>query len=302
MTLEPITTGLRFPEGPVWLGDGSVVVVEIEAGRITRVHSDGTKQTIASPGGGPNGAALGPDGKLYVCNNGGFAWSEQQGMLFPGKRALNYSGGRIERVCLTSGQVDILYTQADGRPLKGPNDLVFDAHGGFYFTDLGKTHDDYVDHGALYYAKADGSSVHTLAYPLDHPNGVGLSPDGQTLYVALTMQRLLLAFAITAPGVLAPSAGIFPGRVVASWPGRALLDSLAVLADGDVVVATLLDQAGLTRVRPATGAQSFIPLPDPLPTNLCFGGAQHQDAYVTLSASGQLIKLGFDTPGLKLAY
>lgn len=69
--IREIANGLAFPEGPVWMPDGSVVLVEIAAGRVTRVLPDGSKRAIAEPGGGPNGAALGPDGLLYVTNNGG---------------------------------------------------------------------------------------------------------------------------------------------------------------------------------------------------------------------------------------
>ena len=61
--LREIATGLRFPEGPVALADGSVLVVEIEAARLTRIAPDGAKTTIAQHTGGPNGAAIGPDGK-----------------------------------------------------------------------------------------------------------------------------------------------------------------------------------------------------------------------------------------------
>ena len=71
-----VAEGLRFPEGPIALPDGDVLVVEIAAGRLTRVHPDGSKTVVATPGGGPNGAAMGPDGKCYVCNNGGFIWTE----------------------------------------------------------------------------------------------------------------------------------------------------------------------------------------------------------------------------------
>src|SRR5450432_1950576 len=78
-----LTNGLRFPEGPVAMPDGSVVLVEIAAGRITRVSQNGEKSVVATPGGGPNGLALGPDGALYCCNNGGFAWIEEHGLLRP---------------------------------------------------------------------------------------------------------------------------------------------------------------------------------------------------------------------------
>ncbi|MFZ8368791.1 SMP-30/gluconolactonase/LRE family protein, partial [Staphylococcus aureus] len=69
-----VTSDLAFPEGPIALADGSVIVVEIAGGRLTRVSPSGKKYTIAELGGGPNGAAIGPDGKCYVCNNGGFSW------------------------------------------------------------------------------------------------------------------------------------------------------------------------------------------------------------------------------------
>ena len=136
-TLTTVTSGLRFPEGPVWMPDGSVILVEIEAARLTRVAPDGSKSTISQHTGGPNGAAIGPDGKIYVCNNGGFNWHDDPTHgLRPTGQADAYSRGRIERVDIATGVIETLYTACDGHALRGPNDIVFDAHGGFYFTDL----------------------------------------------------------------------------------------------------------------------------------------------------------------------
>ena len=117
MSITEIATGLRFPEGPVVMADGSVIVVEIYDGAITRVTPDGKKHVIARPGGGPNGAAIGPDGALYVCNNGGFEWKNVGDLLLPGHKPADYSGGRIERVDLSTGKVDVLYTHVYGKPL-----------------------------------------------------------------------------------------------------------------------------------------------------------------------------------------
>ena len=58
---------------------------------------------------------------------------------------------------MTTGKVDVLYTEVNGNPLRGPNDIVFDKQGGFLFTDLGKGYGRLKDRGALFYAKADGS-------------------------------------------------------------------------------------------------------------------------------------------------
>ncbi|MGH8227730.1 MAG: SMP-30/gluconolactonase/LRE family protein, partial [Steroidobacteraceae bacterium] len=69
--MQLIASDLQFPEGPVAMADGSVVLVEIRRGTLTRVGLDGRRETLAQLGGGPNGAAIGPDGAVYVCNNGG---------------------------------------------------------------------------------------------------------------------------------------------------------------------------------------------------------------------------------------
>ena len=157
MESRTIAEGIEFPEGPIAMPDGSVVLVEIAAGALTRVAPDGSKTVIARPGGGPNGAAIGPDGKCYVVNNGGFAWHRENGRIRPVMQPPDYSGGRVERIDLETGAVEVLYRACGEVPLKGPNDIVFDNAGGFYFTDLGKVRAREMDRGAVYYAKADGS-------------------------------------------------------------------------------------------------------------------------------------------------
>ena len=101
-----LATGLEFPEGPVVMPDGSVVLVEIRGQRLTRVYPDGRKEMVAQIPGGPNGAALGPDGKMYVCNNGGFTWIPTRNMIMPGPQPDDYRGGSIQRVDLQSGKVE----------------------------------------------------------------------------------------------------------------------------------------------------------------------------------------------------
>jgi gluconolactonase len=301
MDFRTITEGLQFPEGPVAMADGSVLLVEIAAGNLTRVLPDGTKRVVAHTGGGPNGVALGPDSKCYIANNGGFEWHREGGHIRPLTQARDYGGGRIERVDLQTGAVEILYRACGEVPLKGPNDLVFDAHGGFYFTDLGKRRPRDMDIGAVYYAKADGSFIAEVAYPMMTPNGIGLSPDGTTLYVAETEAARLWAFPIEAPGVVRKEKWPSPhgGHIVAGMGGYQRFDSLAVQADGRICVATLVN-GGVTVISPDGHHVEHHPMPDPMTTNICFGGPGMQTAYLTLSWTGRLVAVDWPTPGLRL--
>ena len=98
--MREICRGLRFPEGPVAMADGSVLLVEIERGTLSRVEPDGRVEVVAECGGGPNGAALGPDGRIYLCNNGGFEWMTVGGILRPTVAPGDYAGGSIQAVDL----------------------------------------------------------------------------------------------------------------------------------------------------------------------------------------------------------
>lgn len=302
-THEVVTTGLAFPEGPVALPDGSVIVVEIEQGCLTRVFADGRKQVVARTGGGPNGAAVGPDGALYICNNGGFEWHREPGILRPGGQPSTYTGGSIQRVNLITGEVSTLYTECGGHPLQGPNDLVFDKLGGFYFTCNGKRRDREVDRGSVCYALPDGSDIREVVFPIPFPNGVGLSPEEDMLYVAETETGRLWKFDITAPGVVAKKPYPSPSGGDYVW-GSGLyqrLDSLKVEANGRICVATLI-RGGISSVMPDGTAEEYFQLTDRSTTNLCFGGEDMRTAWVTLSSTGQLLKLRWPRPGLKLNF
>jgi gluconolactonase len=300
MQFEVLAEGLLFPEGPIAMEDGSVILVEIARGTLTRVWN-GKTEVIAELGGGPNGAAIGPDGAVYVCNNGGFQWRVVDGIRYPGQAPADYTTGRIERVDLNTGKFERLYDSFEGERLGGPNDLVFDKTGGFWFTDLGKRFRRTRDHSGLYYARPDGSLLHKAMYPAVSFNGVGLSPDEKTVYCNDTDLGKLFAFAIESPGKLAPFAKGAPrGTIVAALPGFQLLDSLAVEECGNVCSATLYN-GGITVFKP-NGSHEHIAFPDTLTTNICFGGADMRDAYITLSGTGKLIKTRWPRPGLRLNF
>jgi len=301
MDIEIIAEGLEFPEGPIAMPDGSVVFVEIKGKRLSRWRPGAGVETVAEMRGGPNGAALGPDGKIYVCNNGGFEFHENMGLTIPGNAPDDWTHGSIDRVDLDSGAVEELIVEVEGNGLRGPNDIVFDRSGGFWFTDHGKSFSRQRDYGGLYYVSSDLKTLREVAYPMPSPNGVGLSPDEKTVYVADTVPGRLFAFDVTAPGEVAPPAipGL-PGRCAATLPGHQFVDSLAVEADGKICVATILN-GGITVFDP-DGSFEHVEMPDLIVTNICFGGADMRDAYVTLSGTGKLARLRWPRPGLKLNF
>jgi gluconolactonase len=295
-----VARGLLFPEGPVAMPDGTVLVSEIARGTVTRVLPDGTSRIVARPGGGPNGLALGPDGAVYCCNGGGTRFRELDGVLQPWGAAPDYAGGWIDRIEPATGEVRRLYESCDGHRLSSPNDIVFDADGGFWFTDLGKTSARARERGGVYYARADGSAIACAAYPIETPNGIGLSPDGKRLYVAETLSARLWAFEVTGPGELRLRDSRWaPGELLAAPGGLRGFDSLAVQADGAVCVATLV-AGGITRASADGMRVEHIPLPDMYVTNLCFGGPGMRTAFITLSSTGRLVAADWDAAGLRL--
>jgi gluconolactonase len=298
--MRVLTSALRFPEGPVALPDGAVLVVEIAGGALTRVDPDGRLDVIAELGGGPNGAALGPDDWCYVCNSGGWQYeTEANGWRRP--RGQAETPGWIERVHLASGRVERLYEACGDLRLQAPNDLVFDAHGGFYFTDHGKRRPRDMGVTSVFYARADGGGIVESVSGLVTPNGVGLSADGATLYVAETIPRRIWAFALRAPGQIIAEPWPSPngGRLVAGLPDNNYLDSLALDALGNICVASF-NRCGIWTISPGGESRAFLPLDEFYATNIAFGGEGLKTAFITLSSTGRLIALDWPVGGQPL--
>jgi gluconolactonase len=307
-----IASDLQFPEGPIAMDDGSILLVEMKRGTLTWLEADGAVRKRFDLGGGPNGAAIGPDGKAYICNNGGcFDWQDVMGFTYPGAPPPpTWTGGSIQRVDLDTGDVETIYTHsvtADGEeiPLRAPNDIVFDSSGGFWFTDHGVRHDRESDVTGLHHASVDGASCAEKVHPIDAPNGVGLSPDGSMLYAAETYTGRLWQWPLSAAGEIDASQanpfGPGGGHLLAGLEGFQLFDSLGVDGDGWVCVATLAN-GGITSVSPDGATVEHLAFDDPLVTNICFGGAGLRTAFVTLSGTGRLVSLDWPRPGLELAF
>ena len=304
LEFDVLAAGQGFTEGPVVAADGAVLFVDIDGGRVLHVEN-GAVDVVATPGGGPNGLALETPVTAIVANNGGFLWSEvETGVRIPIDRATHtneppgFTGGWLERVDLASGEVTVLHRACAGRSLRGPNDLVFDAIGGLWFTDHGKGRHANVDRGGLYYVPPDGSEVREVAFPLLGPNGVGLSPDGDRVYVAETYTGRLWVWELAAPGRVRASAGSLAvrhgGTCLASTPFS--FDSLAIEADGRIAIGAIGD--GIVVITPDGEEAVVHPIPGDVTTNIAFGGPDGRRAVITLSRTGRVVETSWPRPGL----
>jgi gluconolactonase len=271
MDLELVCEGLEFPEGPIAMNDGSVILTEIKGQRLTRVKPDGSKELVAETGGGPNGAAIGPDGAIYVTNNGGaFEWQDIQGMTVPGPTPASHTGGLHPALRPEDQGTDDRLRQLRGPPAdraQRPGLRQVEAACGSPTT--GARRREGRKFGAVYYAKPDGSLITRQRDHIISPNGIGLSPDEKVVYVADT--QLAGCGRSTSPAwAIGGRAGLRAGPVICNLPGYQLLDSLAVEAGGKVCVATIIN-GGITAFDP-DGSTEHFPVPDLITTNICFGG------------------------------
>ena len=281
--VQIVADGLAFPEGPVAMRDGTVLVAEIGGGSVARVGRDGTVERVAIVRGGPNGAAIGPDGALYVCNNGGFRAEDR---IEP--CGIEHEGGVGGRRRKT--------TEMPTRCHAADKDIpIFRV----------RLHADPI---------AQNCAAGVGAGRINRENGVGLSPDGTVLYWAETPTRQVQRRRLVAPGRVAHAdcdvralfrpSGADRYAVLAGLPGCHELDSLAIDSAGSVVVGTLVD-SGVSEIRD-DGSWTLHKLPpalaDPLVTNVCFGGADLTTLYVTCSKTGRLLRATWHCPGAPLAF
>ncbi|NDW44172.1 SMP-30/gluconolactonase/LRE family protein [Ruegeria sp. PrR005] len=315
--LEPVAEGLGFPEGPVAMNDGSVLFVDIKDQLLRRLTPENKIVNVAKLPGGPNGVAIGPDGAAYVCNNGGVYTfvkidplaptgsgktpNPEREITVPWPERPNYEGGSIQRVDLDTGEVKTLYCKYKGKCLIAPDDIVFDSDGGFWFTDTGMQEGTTTESGAVYYAKTDGTMLNQVAL-VPTANGIGISPEGDKLYVSDTVFGRLWSMEIVGCGELKKPNPVppMPGKVVQTLPGYQWLDSLKVEADGRVCVGTIFN-GGIT-IFSLDGTTQHLPVDDIFTTNLCFGGEDMCDVWITASSTGKIYKTRWPRPGLKLAF
>jgi sugar lactone lactonase YvrE len=270
--------GLGFPEGPVVLPDGAIAFVDLLHGKV-RAFRDGTVREIATLPGAPNGMRLGPDGALYIANNGGIAPLSVHALHF----AEPMLTGRLQRLTL-DGQASDHAVDLPGAKPSRPNDLVFTPAGDIVFTDpqnwevFGEDPPRPYHGGQLLLARPDGT-VSRLAGMTGFPNGLAFHPDG-ALLVGITLEHRIVRFPWRGDRVGAPETwcrfddAFNPDGMV--FHGEHVF---VTGSTGDRVA--VVDAAGKILDYRDTGAGSD-------PTNVCV----HQGRlWITLGLPGQLVSL-----------
>jgi len=284
-----------FPEGPAIGPDGALYVTEIAGQRISKISADGTVSTFADTGGGPNGAAFNAQGELLVANNGG-RWPTDVPSTSQASEPA-YGQGSIQTVT-SEGAVISELSEIDEVTLNSPNDLCFDSHGGYYFTDpewSGLVGGDR-DGGPVCYVNAEGEASR-VASNIGFPNGLGVRADEKVLIVCESLTGMLLSYRIEEPGVL--SATPKPNGMIGR---RSVPDGFCFDASGQIIVAG----HGSNNLFVLDGNDGrpiqIIELPDAGPTNCCFGGTDFRTLFVTSSDHGYVYAIDWPIEGMPLLH
>lgn len=288
-------TAIAFTEGPAAAADGKVYFSDIANNRIMR-FDPATDQTdvFRQPSGRANGLLFDPQGRLLACEGNEFGDDD-------GNR-------RITRTDMTTGAVEVLTDQFDGKRYNAPNDIVALSNGLIFFTDpcYGDPATMELDHHSVYRISPDGAVTQALTQPeIQRPNGIAISPDEQTLYLVdscpvIGGNRKIWAFDLSDEG------GLSNQRVVIDFaPGRGG-DGMAVAQNGDLYIAAGISAPrgphesadvppGIWVVTPTGEVKGRIPIPEDVLTNITFGGDDLQTLYI--AAGKTLFSIRVSTPG-----
>ena len=284
-----IATAVAFTEGPTVDRDGNVYFTELVFQRIMKLDPKGVLTVFRENSNNANGLLIDPQGRLIACEGAG---STRMGVPQQFKP-------QVTRTDLSTGKMEILADNFEGKPFVGPNDVTIDSKGRLYFTDL--------PGGAVYRLDAPGRVTRILTAPeIQRPNGLQISPDDRTLYVIEANQaqggaRMIRAFDLSAEGTVSRM------RVHYNfYPGRSA-DGMSIDTQGNLYASagmgqlrgtseTLDTKTGVHVISPDGKLLKFIPIPEDYITNNAFGGPDMRTLYVT--AGKTLYRLRTDIAGL----
>jgi gluconolactonase len=270
--LVKVASGLKFVEGPTWLPDRKAFVFsDIPANTQYMIAPGeggtwGKPEVFRSPSGNANGTTLDREGRLLICRHG------DRDLI------------RIEK----DGSVTVLATHFEGKRLNSPNDVIVAADGAIYFTDppwgLGKNDKKELDHDSVYRLSPDGKLT-KVASEMKAPNGLALSPDGKTLYVAESWWQVkpqfISQYDVKPDGSLGEPRPFF--TVAKGTP-----DGMRVDEHGNVWTSA---GEGVIVISPEGKQLGLIPVPES-PANLTFGGDDGKTLFITAKTSVYAIRVG----------
>lgn len=275
---EPVKVGdgLKSPEGPAYDGQGNVVVSNTSADYVTRFDEHGRAEVLWRASSSAytfqktNGMTYYRDGSLFACDFGRKAIIR----IYP------------------DGSQELYADGCDSQSFKGPNDLAFDPQGNLYFTDP-RGSDENNPTGSIYRIERGSRQVTRLAGGLAFPNGIALSADARTLYVAESRAFSIIRYPITADGQLGPKS------IFARLPTPYDPDGIAFDVEGNLWVAQY--GAGVVLQYSQRGDLiRTIKMPGKNISNVEFAGRHLKTLYVTESDTGTLYKIKVEVPGLPL--
>jgi gluconolactonase len=274
--LEFIKDKFEGTEGPVALPDGGVVFTETRANRITRINDDGSTSSFLENTNGSNGLGFNKKGELISVQVN----DTKVGIIYP------------------AGKEKVLTDNYNGVKYQRPNDLVVNKSGNIYFTDSGVAPNE--PNGeparpAVYFLTADGK-VNQLLKDIERPNGIQLSRDEKTLYVANTGGEYVLAYPVLGESKLGPRKEFaklskFEKGENGSFSSGA--DGLAIDDKGRLYVAS---NAGVEIFDEKGAALGVIPVPQK-PQNIAFAGKDKKTLFIV--GRGAAYKIPVLTPGFK---
>lgn len=259
LSVEKVAGNQKFTDGPVWSSDGFLLYCDVPSSRILKIDTAG--HTIwRENSGGAAGLDYDAQGRLY---------------------AAEAHSRRITRTD-KKGKLEVLVDAYDGKKLNAPNDIAVSKNGHLYFTDpaFGKQDDGHELPYSVYHVTSKGVIERVSSSKETRPNGIALSPDGKTLYVANSDERNIRAYDIAKDGSVSNERILV--KNIDGPPG-----GLKANAKGDLYVA-----ANKLAIYSADGKfQHAVELTE-RPSNLVFGDADRQTLYLTGRTSVYRIRLG----------
>jgi gluconolactonase len=244
----------------VWSREGYLLFSDYSRDRIYKYVPGQTPEVWREGSNGTNGNTMDAQGRLYSCE---------------------YKARRVTRTD-KAGKMEVLAARFEGKRFNAPNDIVVRRDGHVYFTDPLFTPLDQreIDFYGVYHITPAGQ-IEAIARMTTRPNGIALSPDGRTLYVANTDERNVRAYDVDAGGKTSNE------RVLATLDAGP--DGMRVDTKGNLYFAA----RGVQIYSPTGTLLGKIAAPVS-PRNIAFGDADMKTLYLV---GNSIYKVRVDTPG-----